>query len=81
VMYCSSCFAITNFTIEDLDEGLVCSCGNYQSSEAQGAAEICLVATWHDLEEYKRVAAIARAGGFTVPDHPRYIDLKDDGPL
>jgi hypothetical protein len=81
VMYCWSCCAITEFTVEDPDEGLVCDCGHYQDSEAQGAAEICKLATWHDLEEYKYVGAIARAGGFTVPDYPPYVDLSDDDPL
>lgn len=80
-MYCWSCCALTDFTVEDTDEGPVCGCGHYQASEAQGAAEICLLATWHDLEEYKRVAAIARAGSFKVPDYPPYVYLSDDGPL
>lgn len=80
-MYCWSCFAITEFTLEDPEEGFVCDCGHYQDSEAQGAAEICELATWHDLKEYQRVAAIARAGGFTVPDYPPYVDLIDDVPL
>jgi hypothetical protein len=79
-MYCWSCCAITEFT-EEPHYGLVCDCGHIQDSEAQGAAEICLLATWHDLEEYKRVAAIARAGGFTVPAYPPYVDLRDEGPL
>jgi hypothetical protein len=80
-MYCWSCCAITDFIVEDPEEGPVCDCGHYQDSEAQGAAEICELATWHDLEEYKRVAAIARAGGFTVPDYPPYVDLSGDDPV
>jgi hypothetical protein len=80
-MYCWSCCAITEFTVEDPDEGLVCGCGHFQDSEAQGAAEICELATWHNLEQYKRVAAIARARRFTVPDYPPYVDLSDEDPL
>jgi hypothetical protein len=74
-MHCWSCNTVTDFTIEDPEEGPVCACGHYQESEAQGAADICRLATWHDLEEYKRVATIARVGGFTVHDNPAYVYL------
>jgi hypothetical protein len=72
---------VAGFTRRLTDEGCVCDCGHFQASGAQGAAEICLLATWHDLEEYKRVAGIARTGGFTVPDYPPYVDQRADGPL
>jgi len=72
-MYCWSCERVTDFTVEDPAEGPVCGCGHYQESEAQGAAELCLVATWHDLTEYNRLAAVARAGGHDVPHSPPYF--------
>ena len=72
-MHCFSCRKVTEFTVLDAAEGPVCECGHYQDSEAQGAAEICRMATWHDLDDYNRVAAIARAGGFDVPDKPVYF--------
>lgn len=50
-MYCFSCEEIKEFTVLDEEEGSVCECGHYQDSEAAGAAEVCLVATWHDLSE------------------------------
>lgn len=73
-MHCFDCRKITKF--EDLGEGdgPACTvCGCWQASEAQGAHEICLLATWHDLDEYKKVAAIAKAGGFDVPEIPNYF--------
>ncbi len=72
-MYCFSCCQVTEFTVHDEAEGPVCECGHYQDSEAQGAAEICRMATWHDLDDYSRVAAIARAGGCEVPVKPVYF--------
>jgi hypothetical protein len=78
-MYCWSCCAITEFTIEDPEEGPVCRCGHWQTSEAQDAADICRLATWRDRTEYERIASIARADGFSVPDSPPYVDLRDEG--
>lgn len=46
------------------------SCGWQQQSTAAGAAELCRLGTWHSLEEYHRYAAIARSGGFEVPENP-----------
>lgn len=71
-MYCFSCRRVMEFTVVDPKEGPVCECGHWQISEAQGAAGICLLATWHDLDEYKRVAKIARSGGYTIPNMPNY---------
>ena len=73
-MHCWGCGEVTNFTDEGDGEGLQCDrCGHYQDNEASGAAEICIAATWHDLEEYKRVVAIAKAGGHDVPETPKYF--------
>ena len=58
-MHCWSCGEVTEFTVENPEEGPVCRCGHYQDSESAGAAELCEMATWHDLNEYRRVAAIA----------------------
>lgn len=68
-MYCFSCKEVKTFTDDD-SEGPVCECGHWQTSESSGAAEICLVATWHDLDAYKQIAELARAGGFEIPDVP-----------
>lgn len=68
-MHCFSCRTEKEFIPSE--EGTVCGCGHYQESEAKGALEICEMATWHDLEEYNRVAKIASSGGFTVSDIPR----------
>lgn len=73
-MHCWSCEKVTEFTVVNPEDGPVCWCGHYQESEAQGAQELCLMATWHDMNEYERVAAIARAGGFEVPDAPTYFE-------
>lgn len=69
-MFCWSCGENKTFTVEDEEDGPVCECGHWQDSEEQGAHEICLAATWHDLDEYKRVAEIARSGGYEVPETP-----------
>jgi hypothetical protein len=70
-MFCWSCREVKTFA--DTDEGPTCECGHVQDSEAAGAAELCELATWHDVAEYNRVAAIAKAGGFTVPESPAYL--------
>jgi hypothetical protein len=72
-MNCFSCRAVTTFTVFDQTEGPVCKCGHYKDSEAQGAKELCEMATWHDKSEYLRHAKIARAGGLEVSDTPRYL--------
>lgn len=73
-MYCWGCRKTTMFTVEDADEGPVCECGHYQDTEASGAAEICRLAMWHDLDEYNRVAKIARDGGYIVPETPNRFE-------
>lgn len=76
-MYCWSCLKVKTFT-DYGNEGLVCKCGHFQESEAGGAAELCLIATWHDMEEYNRLATIARDGGYTIPEKPNYfLDKKE----
>jgi hypothetical protein len=72
-MYCWSCEKETEFEDSGDGEGPVCECGHYQKSYAQGAAEICEMATWHDLNAYKETAAIAKAGGYEVPAEPNYF--------
>ena len=72
-MFCWGCMEETLFEVVDPAEGPVCECGHWQDSEAQGAAEICDTATFHDLDEYKRLAAIAKIGGYYVPDFPIYF--------
>ena len=69
-MFCWSCMKETEFEVVDPEEGPVCECGHWQDSEAQGAAEICEEATFHDLAEYARLAAIAKIGGYYVPAFP-----------
>ena len=79
-MHCYSCDEVKTFTVLDPEEGPVCECGHYQDSEAQGAAEVCENATWHDLDAYKQTAVVARAGGFDVPDKPIYFQDDPNAP-
>lgn len=59
------------FTPNDDGSDYTCTgCGWQQRSTADGAAELCLYGTWHSIEEYRRYAAVARAGGFEVPENP-----------
>jgi hypothetical protein len=62
---------------------LTCTdCGWHQTSVASGAAELCLSATWHQRttldvsDEYKRLASIARNGGYHIPPYPPNIELE-----
>lgn len=71
-MHCWSCLKETTFEVIDPEEGPVCECGHYQESKSQGAAELCKMATWYDLNAYAEMAAIARDGGHDVPETPRY---------
>jgi hypothetical protein len=71
IMFCYCCEQETAF--HESEEGLVCDCGYYQDSQASAAAELCCGATWHLMSAYKETAEIARQGGFTVPDVPRYF--------
>jgi hypothetical protein len=52
------------------------TCGWIQASTANGCAELCEAATWHDRAEYVKYRDIARAGGYDVPDDPpRFVGL------
>jgi hypothetical protein len=79
-MFCYGCESVQTFTTDDPEEGPACECGHYQQSEAAGAAEVCMIATWHDVEAYKLTAAVARAGGFDVPESPAYFQAAAEAP-
>lgn len=50
-------------------------CGWMQRTEAGAAAELCRLATWHNLASYGEHRDIARAGGHDVPDAPHHLAL------
>jgi hypothetical protein len=50
------------------------TCGWIQSSAAGGASELCWSATWHSLEAYRAMAAIARDGRFEPPPDPPHFE-------
>jgi hypothetical protein len=71
-MHCFDCKTEREFF--KIDQETVCDhCGHCQTSEAQGAADVCLIATWHSLEDYNKTSEIARSGGFSVPKFPNYF--------
>lgn len=62
------------------DGGYACTyCGFTQASSPEGAAYLCALATWHDLDAYNNYARIARSAGFAVPDEPASFEPRTDG--
>jgi hypothetical protein len=59
----------------DPDDYTCTHCGWCQFSTEDGAAELCLSATWHSVKAYERYRDIARAGSrFAVPDAPPHFE-------
>jgi len=72
-MRCAMCGLVSRtFERPDEDDDDYCctDCGWLQSSTEAGCAEMCLLASWHGREAYETYAAIAREGGYDVPDSP-----------
>jgi hypothetical protein len=62
---------------EDFNDGGVdytCThCGWMQTSFAGGCAELCRLATWHNISRYEEFRDLARTGGHDVPDAPPHF--------